>query len=295
MYLPIIMLVCGIIGGVTVHVTTSKKPLFGKEFTGNVLYGVIAAFLVPLFLNTISSQLINEIDKEFKNIYVFIGFCLIASMSSKVFITNLTKKTLDALKAEQDTLKANQDALKVNQDNANNTVESILAKMSYMPVESGNIETLVNNKNYLKSIDNIESKLLFELGKNEKIFITVSALSKKITTTEDVINEKLDKMIKERLVNKVDVGGALAYGLTIKGIKQYKNLVNSMDWTVKELTQGQSKGLKRTYKLQLEHDSYKHEVTIHSEEDFNEVSPEDKITLNTFEGNNVDAKNVFKK
>mgnify|MGYP001590195545 CR=1 FL=1 len=63
-----------------------------------VIIGIAAAFLVPLFLQTISSQLLRDGYSNYLYLLVFAGFCLVAAISSKAFITTLSDKILQVAK-----------------------------------------------------------------------------------------------------------------------------------------------------------------------------------------------------
>jgi len=293
-YLSIIMVICGIIGGVSIHITTDNRKFFEKELIGKILYGVIAAFLVPLFLNTISSNLIENIGKDVQSIYIFIGFCLIASISSKVFITTLTEKTINSLKEKQNDTK--------NQvEQISNAMESIVAKNTDISIESNEDKQnkdLIQNNTYFESLDQIESKLLFEFGRNEKTFLTVAAVAQKMGTSQTIAQRKLKKLRENEILTAVTIGKNICYGITINGIEEYKNLVNSIEWTVKELIETSVEGLKKTYRIIVESDFYQHELKVYSSYADDEnigFRKGDKIIVKTVDGNKVHSKNVFKR
>lgn len=85
----------GIFGG-----TVNFFQLYSKENKGWINYckcviiGLGASFLVPLFLQMISSNLIESSYKSDKDLLVFLGFCLIASIFSKRFIETIGEKIL---------------------------------------------------------------------------------------------------------------------------------------------------------------------------------------------------------
>src|SRR5215471_12339877 len=82
----------GLLGGlINFHLSQradGEDPSLWKSAT----LGIGAASLVPLFLNTISSNLVQQIQKPddpskiVQSFLVFFGFCLVASISSKAFI-----------------------------------------------------------------------------------------------------------------------------------------------------------------------------------------------------------------
>jgi len=60
----------------------------------HMLAGLIAAFLVPLFLSVISSDLMFRIGTNWSQVLVLFGFCLVASMSSYRFIDAISGQVL---------------------------------------------------------------------------------------------------------------------------------------------------------------------------------------------------------
>lgn len=74
-----------------------------------IVTGVASSFLVPLFLNTISSSLIKDIPKEQEKLLILIGFSVAAGAFAKQFIGSVAKKALELSK------QANQVAIEARQ------------------------------------------------------------------------------------------------------------------------------------------------------------------------------------
>lgn len=64
-----------------------------------LILGVVAAALVPLFLNSVSSNLLTKEDAI--NNLIFAGFCLLAAISSASFIDTLAQRILNQAKEVQ--------------------------------------------------------------------------------------------------------------------------------------------------------------------------------------------------
>ena len=56
---------------------------------GYIILGVVAAFVVPLFLNMISSNLLDTGQTRPLNLFVLCGFCLLAAVFSRSFLANM--------------------------------------------------------------------------------------------------------------------------------------------------------------------------------------------------------------
>jgi hypothetical protein len=100
-----VMLLSGSFGGLINFFLTIKNDPENASVLKSVTIGVGASFLVPLFLNMISSNLIDTIKgtngapADHSKILVFAGFCLIAAISSSAFIQTLSDRILNEAKA----------------------------------------------------------------------------------------------------------------------------------------------------------------------------------------------------
>jgi uncharacterized membrane protein YeaQ/YmgE (transglycosylase-associated protein family) len=106
-WLPvIIMIVAGILGGTINNFLASDAGSDGNKLNvwRSVVIGIGAALLVPLFLNMISSNLMSDVvgSKEkpgdFGKALVFLGFCLVAAISSRAFIQTISDRLLNEVK-----------------------------------------------------------------------------------------------------------------------------------------------------------------------------------------------------
>jgi hypothetical protein len=80
-----IMLVTGIVGGIVGYVSRAKASQENREWWKYVAVGAGAAFIVPLFLNAISSNLIETIvDKDGQyqaaELLTIVDICLLSSI-----------------------------------------------------------------------------------------------------------------------------------------------------------------------------------------------------------------------
>ncbi len=123
--LAVIILLAGVIGGYTgylieknKYVVTAPEALasYRAEIRKKLVYFIVtgcsAALLIPLFLSTISSQLMSEAQKDPLKYFVFGGFCLLVAVFSKQFISTLSEKLIKDLK-EEVALQATEKAEKV--------------------------------------------------------------------------------------------------------------------------------------------------------------------------------------
>ena len=105
MCMLILMLFAGSLGGLANYLTTEIEDDEQHPLLRRVVVGAIAALAVPVFLKTISSELISE-SMTLEDHLVFAGFCLLAGFSSKAFLTSMSKGLQDRLKSVEDRQKS---------------------------------------------------------------------------------------------------------------------------------------------------------------------------------------------
>jgi hypothetical protein len=109
--LSVIMIAGGLLGGYAGYLIEKNRFLQSSGDTNNsdgvkkekvyfLITGVCAALLIPLFLSTISSQLMGDAEKDPLKYFVFGGFCLLVAIFSKQFISSLSDKILKQVKDE---------------------------------------------------------------------------------------------------------------------------------------------------------------------------------------------------
>jgi hypothetical protein len=100
----IIMIVAGILGGVAnFYLSDRQSDQCRKDWGRYMTLGVIAALTVPLFLNMISSNLLEAARTRPVDFFVFAGFCLIYVVASRRAFENAANKLLgqmDQMKGE---------------------------------------------------------------------------------------------------------------------------------------------------------------------------------------------------
>lgn len=89
------IIIFGSFGGVINYLLNYKsggksKSKAEKHLIKSIVLGIGAAFLVPLFLNLLSSDIMDIKESGHEELMVFAGVCLIAAISSSKFISALS-------------------------------------------------------------------------------------------------------------------------------------------------------------------------------------------------------------
>lgn len=146
----LIMIAAGVLGGVANYYLSDRQQDSSQRDWGKyTILGVIAALTVPLFLNMISSNLLEAARTRPVDFFVFAGFCLIYVVASRRVFENAANKLLgqmDQMKREMVQIKqqraeaaspALRDEPSVAVDTAVQTVkpEVIKESLSYNDIE----------------------------------------------------------------------------------------------------------------------------------------------------------------
>ena len=89
-----IMTLAGALGGLVNYFIERRDAPEKSSLARSLVVGICASYLVPLFLNMISSDLMRQMDQDASRLLVFVGFCLIAAITSTAFIRSLSDKVL---------------------------------------------------------------------------------------------------------------------------------------------------------------------------------------------------------
>ena len=99
------MLVSGALGGLVNYFLSDTQDEKVLSWWQHIFVGVVAAFIVPLFLNMASGDLIDKIRgvdtkaPDYSKLFVLAGFCLVAAASSRAFIRSLSERVLQEVRS----------------------------------------------------------------------------------------------------------------------------------------------------------------------------------------------------
>lgn len=90
-----VILGAGVFGGLVNFQLSKPDDVPPPTKTRSIIVGTAASFLVPLFLNMISSNLLELIKSgESSKLLILLGFCLVAAISSTAFIRTISDRVL---------------------------------------------------------------------------------------------------------------------------------------------------------------------------------------------------------
>lgn len=194
-----ITLVTGLFGGLINFFLLDKEELITINFFKSIIVGLGASFVVPLFLQTISSELINQCKEDSKNYFVYAGFCLIAAIFSRSFLTTVADKVIK--KAEKAERKAEEAVKKAV--NSEEKVSAFVNKNTEPDDDELTENDLKPLEEDLKGKVNIDIKNVLNALKISKYtYRTAKGIAKEINTDQNVVDIILDELEIRNLVGK---------------------------------------------------------------------------------------------
>jgi hypothetical protein len=195
-----VILSAGLLGGAVNYFMTRKGDLDGTNYKKSATLGIAASLLVPLFLNMISSTLLDSIRNattgavDLTKILVFTGFCLVAAISSTAFINTLSDRVLqEAREAKKVARQADKKA-----SDAQSDVQLIVEKETEAEPPS---ETEAQLKLSAIAVDANETKLLQKLANGRWVLRTRTGLAKETGIPKAEVDRMMDDLRERGLVD----------------------------------------------------------------------------------------------
>ena len=182
----LIMITAGVLGGVANYFLSDRQPDSNSRDWGKYpILGVIAALTVPLFLNMISSNLLEAARTRPVDFFVFAGFCVIYVVASRRLFENVANKLLnqmDQMKREMTQIKQqrSEPALPVYRDEP--------AAVAETPLPAVKPEVIKESLSY----NDIE--ILRALSEDSFVYGNLAGLTDKTGLARDLVSSRLTVM-----------------------------------------------------------------------------------------------------
>jgi predicted transcriptional regulator len=196
-----ITIVTGLFGGlINFLLLDNEKELSLLKFFRSTIIGIGAAFVVPLFLETISSDLINQCKDDSKYYFIYAGFCLIASIFSRRFLNTIADKVIKQAeqaekKAEQAVSIATEKEDKIQAFVTKNTEPD--EEIEFTDLDIKTVETDLKGK-----VRDDVKDILTALKKSKYTYRTAKGIAKEINSDLKVIEIILEELEEQDLVRK---------------------------------------------------------------------------------------------
>lgn len=195
-----IMTIGGLAGG-WLNYLQLKKDDPDKSAWRSIVGGLVASFAVPVFLNMISSNLIDSIKgtstitAEPSKLFVLLGFCLVAAVSSRAFIGTISDRILNEAKVARK---------EVNQ--IKNEVQPIIAQATETDPGESQTKFLAKFVSTAKAKVTDEEKSVLDAFANSKYtFRTLSGLSSEVGLDKGHLTPLLEELVKKGWVQSIEI------------------------------------------------------------------------------------------
>jgi len=212
-YMPIViavMFVAGLLGGAINHFLMQEDDPKHTFMGRSLAVGIGAAFMVPLFLNMISSNLLESIRGTSNSpgdpikLLVLAGFCLVAAVSSRAFIRTLSDRVLAEAKAARKEAKQAKEEVQEVQA----SIDPILEKETEKETVTDGAESITS----LKTLDDEERKVLDAFARSKFALRTLTGISK---------DAGLDKVESNRILSSLEERALVAKKVGKNGTRWY--------------------------------------------------------------------------
>ena len=193
----LIMIAAGVLGGLANYFLSdrgdrgdrsSKAPVRGDFYKFPIL-GVIAALTVPLFLNMISSNLLEAARTRPVDYFVFAGFCLIYVVASRRVFENMASKLvgqMDQIKREMVQMRHQR------QEEFQEFAASTLREESLAPVEMLAPSPPLNKPEVVKeSLSYNDIEILRALSEENYVYGNLVGLTDKTGLARELVSARL--------------------------------------------------------------------------------------------------------
>lgn len=204
MYIAIligIIIGAGLLGGAA---NFHMEKANGAGFLKSLLLGLTAAATVPLFLKTVSSNLMSDcLKNDDLSLYlVFFGFCTVAALFSSKFLQSLADKLLQEVKEvkqKQEELAETTEVLVEHSSEPSNPAASIIS-----PPGSGDGSEFES----FKSADAPKSGIVITLSDEHKIIAMLQSSRFAFRTVEGIAKDTgLDMMLTQAKLLEMELQG----------------------------------------------------------------------------------------
>lgn len=185
-YLTVFLIIigCGFFGGLINYfrlINDFKDSRF--VFLKSLLTGLGASGLVPLFLKTISSDILESSKTNVSDYFVLGGLCLIAAIFSSKFIDSIGERLIKQI----DEVSKNVDSVKLELDNITDEVE-------LKPTKELNDE--------YKKLKPLALEILLKIYQSKYTYRSISGIASEIFRDKQTVKNQLEALETESLVAK---------------------------------------------------------------------------------------------
>ena len=216
--LAAVMSIAGVFGGLINYYQLTQERDDEAALPRCIVLGIGAAFLVPVILFFVQSDLITEIQEDPSRLLSYIGFCLMVAIGSRLVLTSTPKRILREAQVARNQVEAMQHELRVMQ-------EELLPLLDTETEQDTDVDDNAGPLNPNEELDIAASKVLKTLGVGRHIYRSMAGLCREAGADETTIQKSLNVLVNRQLAGKLNTRKGVRWYLTEKGRRALDLLV----------------------------------------------------------------------
>lgn len=216
--LAAVMTIAGVFGGLINYYQLTQERDDEAALPRCIVLGIGAAFLVPVILFFVQSDLITQIQEDPSRLLIYTGFCLIVAIGSRLVLTSTPKRILREAQVARTQVEAMQHELRVMQ-------EELLPLLDTETEQDTDVDDNAGPLNPNEELDIAASKVLKTLGVGRHIYRSMAGLCREAGADETTIQKSLNVLVNRQLAGKLNTRKGVRWYLTEKGRRALDLLV----------------------------------------------------------------------
>ncbi|MAN50684.1 MULTISPECIES: YEATS-associated helix-containing protein [Marinimicrobium] len=216
--LAAVMSIAGVFGGLINYYQLTQERDDEAALPRCIVLGIGAAFLVPVILFFVQSDLITQIQEDPSRLLIYTGFCLIVAIGSRLVLTSTPKRILREAQVARNQVEAMQHELRVMQ-------EELLPLLDTETEQDTDVDDNAGPLNPNEELDIAASKVLKTLGVGRHIYRSMAGLCREAGADETTIQKSLNVLVNRQLAGKLNTRKGVRWYLTEKGRRALDLLV----------------------------------------------------------------------
>jgi hypothetical protein len=208
--LAAVMTIAGVFGGLINYYQMNQSEGDPASLPRCIVLGVGAAFLVPVILDLVSSELILEIQGDPSRLLIYTGFCLISSIASRFVLINMPERILREASMARTSAEVLQREMRVIQ-------EELIPLIETETEQDHQTEEASNPIEGEEELDVTSSKILKNLGCGRYIFRSMAGICRESNSDEMTVAKTLNVLVGRSLAGQVSGKKGIRWYLTEKG------------------------------------------------------------------------------
>lgn len=217
----LIMVAAGLLGGIANYFLSDRQAGPGqRDWAKYPVLGVIAALTVPLFLNMISSNLLEAARTRPVDFFVFAGFCLIYVVASRRVFENVANKLL----TQMDQIKGEMSQMKQQRNEAPPAPREEIVPLLETPVAAPKQEAVKESLSY----NDIE--ILRALAEENYVYGNLVGLTDKTGLGRDLVSTRLTVLKNLGIIEtRINDKNILHWYVSPKGKQMLGDILSGQD------------------------------------------------------------------